>query len=428
MKKQSLRVAISALILVFISTQLSLFAAERKGKGFARIGNFEIIPKLTLSGRFNTNVFSEADDDLNDNGITDPGEDPDDDFIYTISPGVSILYPGENFSMQFSYLLAFEQYADFSDEDHAHQKLALKANFLTPSQRFKFITGVNFKDTKDPASNDIQSESEFAQAERKEVTIFGGADVLLGRSSTLGLKISHADNSYDDSDLERESTENTALGLDYRYKFGEKTSAIFGYQFSMLEYSEEVIPVTGNDGSGPPANSDSDNHSFNAGLSWDATAKISGQATVGFATKSYDEDEVVGGDTDDASTFTLGTKLVWKVRERTQINMLLTRLLEDSASFGSNHVTSTNFGVGVNQKIGKKMAAALNGVFSNSDYDDTNGIDRTDNKITINADFSYSFTEWLYGKLGYEFQNNSSDLDDKEYVVHEIAFTLGTQF
>ena len=408
--------------------QLSFAADERKG--FVRVGNFEIVPKLSISGKFNTNVFSEADlGNLNpgeDNDTLDPDEAEDDDFIYSLAIGVDAIYPGENISLDFGILGDVRRYSDFDNQDNEDVVGHLTLDFLSPSQRYKFSLGGKHLQTKDPSSNDLQSNEKFALAERSVTSFFGSVDFLLGRSSTIILMISRSNEEYDDNELDQENTETTAFDATYRWKFGQKTSAVFNYQFSMLEYSDRVVPIIVPGEPEIPVQSDSDSHNFNLGLRWDATSKISGRAMVGFTSRDYDENQTVSGSLSSESTFTLGTSLVWKARERTSFNILLNRALEDSSFANASNLVSTSFGLGVDQKIGKKMHADLNGLFTNSDYE--SDIDRTDNRFSINAGFKYDFKEWLYGKLAYEFQNNSSDLDSREYVVHEIIFKVGTQF
>ena len=315
--------------------------------------------------------------------------------FFSLSPGVSVLYPGENISFDFGISVDVRKYNDFDNQDNEDIVGHLTIDFLSPSQRYKFSLGGNYLDTKDPASNDVQSNQKFALGERSKSTIFGAVDFLLGSSSTIIFRLDRNEEEYDDKELEQENTERTSFNATYRYKFGQKTSAVFSYQFAMLEYSDEVIPITGepdDDGNtivNPDdlkLHSDSDNHSINVGLRWDATAKISGQATAGFTTRDYDETRILSGQLDSESTFSLGSSLVWKAREKTSFNFLLNRSLEDSSFVNSAFVTSTSIGLGMDQKIGKKMHADLQGIFTNNDYDDEN-VDRTDNKIEIRAGF-----------------------------------------
>ena len=488
MKKRNLQLFFSIPILFFCLINVSDAADDKKG--FLRVGSLELVPKLTISGTFNTNVFSEAD--LGDfgtidrdgnavgqgDGLTkDPDEAEDDDFIYSIAPGLDIIYPGENFAFEFGYLVDIRKYSDFGDEDHEHQHLKLKLDFLTPSQRYKFTVGGFFRDTRDPASSDFQSDQRLFNAERDQTNFHAIADLLIGRASTFIFKVARDTNEYDASQLEAENTESTTFGVTYLHKFWEKTSIVLSYEFEKLEYPDnrdfEFVFDADGDGDftdpgdvGPPGvdnnndgdfndpgvdanndgdfddpgdtppdiapnlvpvNSDSSTHSFGVGLEWDPTAKITGRAMVGFESRSYDESNFLG---DDESTFSLGTSLIWKAREKTSVNFSLRRSIEDSAFREAAFLTATSFGLGVKQEIGRKMVGELNGVYALNDYDDNAaGLgQRTDDKITLKASLKYNIKEWLYGKLAYQFQNNSSDFEDREYTINEITFALGTQF
>ncbi len=432
MKKRNLQLffSIPILFLIIVTAQ----AAEKR-KGFLRLGNVEIVPNLTISAILDDNVFSEADlGDKDLDGVDDPDENTDDDFIYSLIPSVNVLYPGENFAFELGYKVDIRKYSDFGDEDHEHQDLKLKMDFLTPSQRYKFTIGTRVRNTSDPASSDRQSEQRLFNAERDETSIYGAINLLVGRAATFIFKITRDANEYDNTGLEAENTENTIFSVTYLHKFWEKTSAVFSYEFDQLEYSDNIDIVFDPDGPGVgvdprtvPLNSDSSTHSFAVGLDWDPSAKISGRATVGFESRSYDESEFLG---DDESTFSLGTSLVWKAREKTKVNFSLRRSLEDSAFDNAAFVTATSFGLGVTQNIGRKMIGEINGVYALNDYDDNaEGLSqRTDDKITIKASLKYNIKDWLYGKLAFQHQNNTSDLDDREYSINEIIVSLGTQF
>ena len=446
MKKQILQLMF-AMLIAFITTSLSHAAGERKE--FLRIGKFEVVPKLKLTFEYNTNVFSEADlGDENGNGRDDPDEEEDDDFIYTLTPGFSIIYPGENLSMDFGYSVGIRRHSDFDNEDSENQNFNLGFNLLTPSQRYKFSAGVKFFTTRDPASDDAQSEEDLVNAERDQLTYYGGLDLLIGRASTVIFKVTMTESEYDKSVLEQENTENLTFGITYLHKYWEKTSLVLGYRYGQLEYPDNkdiVIDANGNvlDKANPgppfppgspnvpetklPLNSESTSHSANIGLEWDATKKVSGRATVGWTSRSYDESDSIR---DDTSTFGLGTSLLWKARERTRVNFSLNRSLDDSAFKLSSFFVNTNFGVGVTQDIGRKMQGDLKFLYSLSDYDDeAAGLEqRTDDKYVIDLGLKYDFIDWLYSKFSYQYQNNSSDLDTRDYVIHKILLTLGTQF
>lgn len=432
-----------AMLIPFVMTSFSHAAGNKKE--FLRVGKFEIVPKLSLSFEFNTNVFSEADlGNENGNDVDDPDEEEDDDFVYTVTPGIGIIYPGENFSLDFGYSVGIRRHADFDNEDSENQKFNLGFNLLTPSQRYKFSTGINFITTRDPASDDTQSEQDLINAERDSLTYSGGVDILLGRASTVNLKVKMNQSEYDERALKAENTDNLTFGITYLHKYWEKTSLVLGYTYSQLEYPDNVdvrVDAQGNvleadeEVTAPkklpvttvPLNSDSTSHGVRFGVDWDATKKVSGRATVGWSSRSYDESDFIR---DDVSTFSLGTSLLWKARERTSVKLSLSRAIDDSAFDLSSFYVNTAFGAGVTQQIGRKMQANLNIQYSLSDYDDeAPGLpQRTDDKYTINLGLKYDFIDWLYSKLSYQFQNNSSDEDTREYVIHKVLLKLGTQF
>ena len=438
---------LSTFFLVWI---LSLSFVSAAPKGFVRIGDFEIVPNLTISGKFTTNLFSEADGltlrsptggIIDANGDNKPDkEEEDDDFVYTISPRVDISYPGENVTLDFGYKIGFRQHVDFDNENNADQNFNLKLGLLSPSQRYKLGVGFSWNDTLELSNDDIKSEADNFQAEHVVGRLYASLDVLLGKKSTLNLGLSRTTDDFDDNAFDDEGTENTIFSVGYSRKIWEKTSAILNYSLGMLEYPDDDL-VTGGE-----TNSDSDNHSFRIGLGWDASAKVSGKATIGWTRKTFDDENatlILNPNTgaplnnfDDTSDVTIGTSLSWKMRPKSTASLSLNRSLKDSSFRNSAFLTSSSLKLGLSQKMGEKITTSFSLGYTLSDYDDDTRFDgnniiktsRSDDKISAGVSLNYDLRDWVFWKAAYSFTDNGSDIDDREYTTNAFTVSIGTKF
>ena len=81
-------------ILVFLIAGFFNIDTVFAGTDIIKLGNFEIHPSLTAKESYNSNIFSENDED---------GEKPDHDWFSTVIPGIDIMYPGERLKIDLGY-------------------------------------------------------------------------------------------------------------------------------------------------------------------------------------------------------------------------------------------------------------------------------------------------------------------------------------
>ena len=406
---------IAKLLRFFLIGATYLFVIQPQssfGVGNLKVGNFEIHPGLDVKETYNSNLFSEADGS---------GESPDSDFFTTVTPSIDIKYPGENLIFDFGYKVDIEQYSKFTGENTEKHNVAGRLKLISPSRKFALTLENIFKDTRDPSGSDAQSNAALNRADRIQNQARGSIDINVGESLKLVIDGLHEFNEYDLIVLDLENTIEYVVGGALYWKFLPKTSATINLHHKKIDYRDAL----------PFENSDSSSNIVRGGLAFDPTAKLSGEVTVGYEKKDYSNSAFTDGD-----TFSVAGYLDWQARAKTLININASRSLEESSFIGvgvspapgtptSSFFTRTSVGLGLSQKIGHKIEANVDGNYANNDYPVAN---RNDDTLSFNAGLIYYIQKWIYLSTKYSYQNNSSNINTRDYKIHELSGNIGAIF
>ncbi len=380
-----------------------------------RAGNFEINPSFGISQEFSSNFFSE------DNSST---ERPDSEETTIYTPGLRIEYPGENFTFEFDYRSDIKRNRYFSDENTEDQDVFIGFGLISPGQRLKLTLSNQFLDTKDPSSIDIRSAANLNRADRVENRVNAIVELKFSELFKLIFDISHESDEFDKSAFATENTQTVIYKSSLFYRILPKTSATIVYEVEAIKYPEANAILT--------QNFNTLTQSVRTGLSFDATAKLSGDATIGYTRKKPTQSDT-GALTkfQSESTFGVDVDLTWAIRERTKLTIGVERSIDDAITGTGSSITRNNFALGLSQNILNKFTLDLASIFTKSDYDkDVIGRERNDNLYGFGISFAYDIQEWISMSISYQYENNlsNSNFNNNEYRNNEWVFNINALF
>ncbi len=374
------------------------------GQGNIKVGDLEVHPAAAVKETYNSNLFSEADGS---------GEKPDTDWFTTVTPGIDIKYPGERLKVDLGYKVDIERYSSFTNENTEKHEAKAKVKLTSPSMNYSLTIDNNYKDTKDPAGSDEQSNADLNRADRTQNILKGEVEIKLGELARLKFDTSNDYGKYDLSALKAENKTSNTFGGSFYYKFWPKTSATINYHYGTIGYRDATVVQ----------NSDSKSHTVRAGIAIDPTAKLSGEATFGSTKKDFTQGTF---NNKDANTYSVDANLNWQARERTKVNLTATRSIEESSFGEGSSFTRSSVELGLTQNIGAKITGKVDGSYALSEYPSTDS--RDDDKITVKVDLKYDMQEWLSFSVNYDYQNNDSNLNSRDYKIHKAFFLVKGTF
>lgn len=389
--KRSLRsiyICIGLIVSLMLSTH-SIFA-----EGNIHYGRLNVKPKISSSISHESNILSEASDEIEDT-------------ILVLQPGIMVDYlderPGNYF--QTGYNLELASYFKRNDNNYQKHQPYLRFGMQTPSG---FITRFSeqFMKTADPYGSD-NSYGKGRKTGRSENTI----DITFGHFFTDRLSIEtmfqlNGLRYRDSTDQHQDRTDKIiTLGMYMLLTHSRKTSLLAEYQYTDGTYDRQK-------------SSTSEDHKINTflvGLRFEPGGKLMGSAKIGFEGKSFDNPKaVISGNEysyEDNSTWVIETNVFFQMSEITNLGFRFIRSIEGSPDRDAASYVDTNIWFDLNHKIQHKVYfnSGLNWV--NSDYrDERDGKpNKYFNLYSLYFGFKYNMKEWLdvTGKYLYETKTAS---------------------
>ena len=386
------------------------------------VGPVVILPHASLAGTYNDNVFYSTD------------ENKVEDFVTSISPGVSLQY-GENLLdsnfIGIGYTLTQNWYAensDFSRKNHA----------------------VNF-------AINYQKEGKFK---------FSGTDSIRLDNTIL----SGRERSTSFSDGVR-LTERSYFNDRYRfdYIFSPKTSLYTSLGFNSADYDEEPHYYTGNDGRTPYALYDVSTLQGALGFGWQAFPKVKlygggfyGRTSVernlsnmlvqpdsGFRGGFIEADgafgekltgRIVGGyqtrefdayankkTSESHSLPVFRAALAYQFTPKRKGTLTYTRQGRVSVQSPDWAYSSDLISLNMTQEIG-----TMNNLFADAqltyEFDDYDTRDRQDQRISANAGLTYYFNSWSRFHANYNFSLYESNQGNIDYAANSVTLSLSVGY
>jgi len=202
------------------------------------------------------------------------------------------------------------------------------------------------------------------------------------------------------------------------YRFLPLTSVLFEYGYKHRNNTDKGFPTT-----------DSDAHRIWLGLTWEATAKITGTIKGGFVTRDYD------GPSDDWDGFGMEANLDYKISPYYSLRfngfrkVLETSVTAEEGWYGTYYI-STGGSLSLVHVFTYKISAFAKVFYFNDDYRENGliGRRRDDDRIGFGLGVDYQIQDWLGCKLTYDFVDNDSNIGVEDYTENIIAGTVSLTF
>lgn len=182
-----------------------------------------------------------------------------------------------------------------------------------------------------------------------------------------------------------------------------------------------------------PSQSISNNYSYTPmlGLTWDATAKLSGIIKAGYTIKDFENDRA-GLLQNTPSTPTFSGQVTYKFDRRTNLAITLQRSIQQDADLTSNTAyENTAFYVTMNHLWAFwRLSSYANISYSLNDYinrsvNPGDGLKyRQDSIITTGVGISRPLTRYLRLRLDYTYSNKASNFNTYSYNEHRMIFGI----
>lgn len=201
------------------------------------------------------------------------------------------------------------------------------------------------------------------------------------------------------------------------YKFWPKTAVLGQFMIAHRNYPSQSI-------------SSNTTYTPMVGLTWDATAKLTGIAKVGYTIKDYDNN--VAGLQRAPSTPTLSAQVAYKFDRRTNLGLTAQRSIQQDTDLAGN---TPYYNTGVYLTLNHlwpywKLDSYANVSYNYNDYinrsvNPGDGLQfRQDSIISAGVGLSRPLTRYLRLRLDYSYTNKASNFNTYGYNEHRMLFGI----
>ncbi|MBU4154459.1 MAG: outer membrane beta-barrel protein [Proteobacteria bacterium] len=301
------------------------------------------------------------------------------------------------------YVADITDYNSHSDRDNAKQSVE---GFFQVNLRSGLSIDMfdKFTDSQDPLG--ITGST---VAEEFKSNLFGViADYDLTEKFSLRADYTNFDLNYDDVANEwRDRTDNSIAAYLY-YKYTEKTSVFFQYEFIDLSYKTSKLL-------------DNKQHYTYVGMDWRPTDKTTLKGKVGVAVRDATLDD--GDITEPAFELTADYKMTGK----TSAQVILSQKIGESTALTSNYSIDRKINLAFFTQFTEKLGARLQFGFGQNNYDGGT-VDRDDDIYNASLVGTYALKDWLKAEAGYSYTDQDSSLDLNDYSTNLLYVKLSAGF
>ncbi len=401
----------------FFVVVVFLFPHLAEAIGNIKLGRVSIHPGLGVKSRYNSNLFLQADDSFADG----TSEGRSEDFSWLNIPFLNITKDrerGELFGFTVNYVGSDEHFFELTDQDYFEHDLKGSFEFSGPGNRTQLLVTGRLFDTLQQTSNEFATNFN-PRAQRLNTQ--AGAELVhsLTPLSKLSFYTAINSNRFDDISFQGEDRNNYSIGGSFFWKFLKLTAMGLKYDFQTIDYASSFT-----------INEDSETHSTAFALRWDATALISGEASVGYSNRRFKKSGLTQG------TVQYQLDLEYKLTERSIFKLLGQRNVLDSTFSNVDAFVVTSVNLDWSKEWNSKVETNLGVGYQNRDFgevaaDISGGGElkkRNDDQITLGANLTYKIQEWLQASADYKLNNTTSNFKDTEFDLNIASLALTVIF
>lgn len=388
-----------------VSPEPSPSAPAEEG-GYLKTGPFKVRGGLELGWQHRSNIYLSENNEVSDN-------------IYMVKPSVGVRQDFTSTSFwSLEYYGTWAMYGDNNNNNwNSH---FIPFDFYLGGEKGPNLTISNdFWRSSDPYGSDNLYRL-GQQTARTQNTFFIAPGYKFGEKLSAEVFFRYIILEYDlNQDRAQNQREYNYGGKAY-YKIMPKTSLVGQYTYVTRDYTDQA-ESTGEDFK---------RQDFLVGVAWDATAKLNGEAKIGYSQQDYDNNRnAVGNKYEETSDFAMEINLVYAATPKINLFLDAFRGIKESTAFGSNYYLDTYGTLGARWAALEKLS--VYGLFSygTNDYNSTDGTSAREDKVyKFEAGVEYSFLQWLYAIGKYTYDKRDSNKTNLSYNDNVWYVGIGGKF
>jgi hypothetical protein len=371
--------------------------------GGIKLGKTRLIPGITVQALHDDNIYL-------GNGANTTTELEEPDLITHVMPAVGLRYTlPERGTLALAYDGDLAYYRDNDDNNWQNHKGTLGLDYRAPGG---LLIGVNniYTDAEDPYG----SLEQYRIGLKTERYDFGNRLRALGYFNYYK----------QDYDLERDYTQDyeaNEFGVGFQMRLLPKTWGFARFHLGERDYFTHPV------GTGVTDANDSDFtwRRVNAGLTWDAGAKLSGELNLGYQWNEYDNRADVNGNAyEDKNTWIAATSVTHAVNPTTGFALRITRALRQTGSNTNEYFEDTGIGLSLRKKILTKYTFTVCVAYTVNDYNVPLNNDREDDNYNASVDIDYQIRDWLSAGAGYRYKRKDSNYPENDYTDNQFLISI----
>ena len=169
----------------------------------------------------------------------------------------------------------------------------------------------------------------------------------------------------------------------------------------------------------------SNGYSLQAGMSWDLTGVLVGNAYLDYIDQEYDDPRFTN-----VTGFGIGGSLVWTPTQLTNISFLARNGPQETTQIGSSGYFSTLYSVRLQHELRRNWLLNVRASYTDNDYGIKGGSEEllTDTQVTrAGLGLIYLFNRNFYLSGGYVYEKQKANLSRYGYRTNRWFLTLGAE-
>jgi len=371
---------------IFISAG---YAQEAKEPSI-RMGAATLATSLKVEEQFDSNIFLTANNKKSDS-------------ISVVTPNLILDMPfgleGRH-SAQLSYKAEVGLFAHYSKQDYVNQDV--NGNLTLNLPKGYFTLKDLFRKTVDRSATEFTSR--VRRTENKPEILLG---VEINRL-TYELGYSRFTRKYADLIYDNVEYSEDMYSFTGYYQLFPKAKALLEYDHGVIDYSKD-------------STRDGDYNQFRVGLKGDLTGKTAGIVKLGYQARDYDTAGKTGFD-----NFVAECGVTTQFSERTQLDLIYNRTAIESTYTPNNYYDTNAVSLILTQKLIGNFSAKGSFNFERNGYPqvDATGKKRRDTIWTGKLGLNYDIKDWVKAELSYEYKEDVSNIDTKDYNRNLTSISL----
>ncbi|GAA0691867.1 hypothetical protein GCM10009104_18560 [Marinobacterium maritimum] len=386
-KTFTLNTLAAAVMLAGSGSALAIDAASMK------LGAMNFTPTLELSERY-------------DDNFRETGGNEESSWITTIKPTFELAAQDRLNIYKLTYSFNSEIFHSSQDDNNTDHHLDADAH-MEFSARSRLDLNVGYDKMEDVADTEVEGTND-----KYHTYNIGGVYGYGAESATMQFELGANQEwkRYDNkgginADMERDTL---SLGATAYYRLAPKTRALAEIRYN--DYDYKLASSTLN----------SDAMAYLLGVTWDATAKTSGTAKVGYEKKDFDS---AAREDADNSMWEVG--VTWKPRSYSAFTLNTRRGLDEGSdgADGEDYIETTRTSLNWNHEWSSYLSSDVNYAFTDEQYE----TDREDETSEFAIGLNYDLRRWATVGVGYKYKDVDSNVASERYDnnVYQVKLTMG---